>query len=104
MFKVFIHQFQKIFTYIYTWGVKPYAFSFSIFLTVLLIFFINIIRYIFFLIGKLFPKTAIFKGVHIYLTILLEYFLVGDKFLILNFTVLGTCLIMVFGWFEFELI
>ena len=25
-------------------------------------FFINIIRYIFFLIGKLFPKTAIFKG------------------------------------------
>ena len=53
MFKVLIYQFQKIFTYIYTSkstksGVKPYDFSFSVFMIILLIFsFINIIRYIF---------------------------------------------------------
>ena len=41
-------------------------------MTVLLIFCIDIIGYIFFLIGKLFPKTSIFNGIHIYLTTLLD--------------------------------
>ena len=81
MFKVLIN-FQKylptiILANLQKVGGKPYNFSFSIFLTVFLIFFIKIVRYIFFLIGKLFPKTAIFKGIHIYLTSLLEHFLVG---------------------------
>ena len=81
MFKVLINQLKKqTFTFIYTSlstkkGGKLYNFSFSILLTVL-IFFINIIRYIFFLIGRLFSKTAIFKGIHIYLTNLMKYFLV----------------------------
>ena len=84
MFKVLIYQFQKylptfILASLQKGGVlNNIIFSFSIFLIILLIFFfINFIRYIFILIGKLFPKTAIFKGILIYLTTFFEYFLVS---------------------------
>ena len=59
-------------------GLNHIIFLFYFFFTVLLIFF-NIIRYIFFFVGKLFPKTAIFKGILLYLTTFLEYFLVSGK-------------------------
>ena len=87
MVKVLVYQFQKIFVHIYTRlstksGFEPYNFSFYIFFfTILLIFFIDIknfiIRYIFFLVGKLFPKPAILKGFFIYFTNFLENFLVS---------------------------
>ena len=83
MFKVLIYQFQEIFTTfilasLQKAGLNHISFLFSIFMIILLFFFffINIIRYIFFLIRKLLLKTAIFKGIHIYLTTLLEYFLI----------------------------
>ena len=68
MFKVLIYQFQKnIYLHIYLVnkkGVKPYNFSFSIFMTVLLIFFfINIIRYIECFVGiSYFPEHYRFYG------------------------------------------
>ena len=83
MFKVLVYQFQKIFTNILHASLQKVGLNHIIFLfllfffTVLLIVFINIIKYIFFLVSKLFPKTAIFKDILIYLTTLLEYFLVG---------------------------
>ena len=75
MFKVLIYQFQKkylptfILASLQKEGLNHIIFLFLFFWTVLHIFFINIIRDIFFLIGKLFPKTVIYY----YLLFLLFY-------------------------------
>ena len=82
MFKVLIYHFQKYLPTLILANIQKGGLNHMIFLFILLcpyflfFFFINIIRYIFFLIGKLIPKSAIFKSIHIYLTTLLDYFLV----------------------------
>ena len=65
-------------------GVKQYDFPISIFFTILRIFLISIqilfIAYFFFIVCKLFPKSAILKGFLIYFTIILDYFLVSKLY------------------------